>query len=218
VIPEKLSVVTPPLLAATDALFQSAVDQTGSDIVIGVVRIAADAAGEPVRLNEGRWYAPHAAVATYEKHHMLPAFESNMVVGTTLTHAPHAGGVWGLAICKDMDFPLLARQNAAAGVGLLLAPAWDFVDDAWLHDRMAILRGVESGFSIARAAKQGVLTLSDNRGRVLAETSSASAPFASLVAAIPVQRDVTWYARFGDWFAWLNLGLLALLLVLALRR
>jgi apolipoprotein N-acyltransferase len=218
VIPEKLGVVIAPQLAATDALFQSVADQTGSEIVIGVVRIAANAAGERVRLNEARWYAPHATVATYEKHHMLPAFESSMVVGTTLTHAPHANDVWGLAICKDMDFPLLARQNAAAGVGLLLVPAWDFVDDAWLHDRMAILRGVESGFSIARAAKQGLLTLSDNRGRVLAEESSASAPFASLVAAIPVQRDVTWYARFGDWFAWLNLGLLALLLVFAFRR
>lgn len=39
---------------------------------------------------------------------------------------------------------------------------------------MAILRGVESGFSIARAAKQGRLTVSDSRGRVFAWQSSAA--------------------------------------------
>ena len=34
---------------------------------------------------------------------------------------------------------------------------------------MAILRGVESGFSIARSAKLGILTATDDRGRVLAQ-------------------------------------------------
>ena len=51
---------------------------------------------------------------------------------------------------------------------LLLVPAWDFDVDGWLHGRMAILRGVESGFSIVRAPKQGILTVTDDRGRVLA--------------------------------------------------
>ena len=107
-----------------------------------------------------------------------------------------------------MDFPTLSRQYANDGIGLLLVPAWDFGDDAWLHNRMAVMRGVESGFSIARAAKEGVLTVSDDRGRLLAERSSASAPFATLVANVPVRHDATLYARFGDWFAWLNMALL----------
>jgi apolipoprotein N-acyltransferase len=70
------------------------------------------------------------------------------------------------------------------------------------------MRGVESGFSIARAAKEGLLTVSDDRGRVLAERTSASAPFATLVASAPVRHNPTLYAQFGDWFAWLNIGLL----------
>jgi apolipoprotein N-acyltransferase len=112
-----------------------------------------------------------------------------------------------------MDFPLLGRQYARDGASLLLVPAWDFGDDGWLHGRMAVMRGVESGFSIARAPKEGLLTLSDDRGRILAEQSSGAAPFASVLAAIPIRSGVTLYARFGDWFAWLNIGILVVLLV-----
>ena len=54
-----------------------------------------------------------------------------------------------------MDFPRLSREYGKDGAAVLLVLAWDFSDDGWLHGRMAILRGVESGFSIARAPKQG---------------------------------------------------------------
>ena len=74
---------------------------------------------------------------------------------------------------------------------------------------MAVMRGVESGFTIARAAKEGLLTVSDDRGRVLAQQTSKAAPFASLLASAPVRHDDTPYARFGDWFAWLALAMLA---------
>jgi apolipoprotein N-acyltransferase len=56
-----------------------------------------------------------------------------------------------MTICKDMDFPGLSREYGQDDTALLLVPAWDFELDGWLHGRMAILRGVESGFSIARA-------------------------------------------------------------------
>jgi apolipoprotein N-acyltransferase len=116
-----------------------------------------------------------------------------------------------------MDFPGLSRQYGGDGAGLLLVPAWDFVADGWLHGRMAVLRGVESGFGIARAAKQGILTISDNRGRVIADRITGSGPFESLVASVAVENDRTFYDRTGDWFAWLDLALASVLLVLPLR-
>jgi apolipoprotein N-acyltransferase len=121
-----------------------------------------------------------------------------------------------------MDFPLLSRQYARDGAGLMLVPAWDFVEDGWLHGRMAILRGVEDGFSIARDAKQGRLTLTDDRGRVLAEklssdTTPDNAPFATLVGSIAVRNEPTFYSRAGDWFAWADI-LLALLLFIPVPR
>ena len=107
----------------------------------------------------------------------------------------------------------MSRQYGAKGVSLLLVPAWDFTLDAWLHDRMAVMRGVESGFTIVRAAKQGLLTVSDDRGRILAQRDAATVRFASLLATAPVHHDDTLYDRWGDWFAWLNVaGLIALVL------
>ena len=70
-------------------------------------------------------------------------------------------GKWGMEICNDIDFPLLSRQYANDGAGLTLVPAWDFVTDGWLHGRMAILRCVESGFSIASVPVRNERTLYD---------------------------------------------------------
>jgi apolipoprotein N-acyltransferase len=112
-----------------------------------------------------------------------------------------------------MDFTRLSREYSAKGVGLLLVPAWDFTVDAWLHGRMAVMRGVEGGFTIARSAKQGLLTVSDDRGRILAQQDAATVHFASLLATAPVRHGDTLYARWGDWFAWLNIaGLIVILL------
>jgi apolipoprotein N-acyltransferase len=147
--------------------------------------------------------------ATYIKHHLLPGMNS-FVPGdgyTMLDGQPRIG----LAICKDMDFHDIGWAYAARDAQLLLVPASDFIVDGWLHSRMAIMRGVESGFAIARAARNGRLTLSDDRGRVVAEASSERHD-AELVGNLPLRHTHTLYARWGDWFAWLDLaGLLALL-------
>jgi apolipoprotein N-acyltransferase len=94
-----------------------------------------------------------------------------------------------------------------------VVPAWDFDVDGWLHGRMAVLRGVEGGFAIARSAKQGRLTLSDNRGRIVAEQASDATPFSTIVAGARVAHEDTIYARFGDWFAWFNVAILIGVLV-----
>ena len=207
VIPEKVAVVRDSDLPQIDPLLQSTADRSGAVIIVGVVHIASDA-----KWNEARIYRPSRPIQVYEKHHMLPPWESPLKPGTARTGWKEPSGVWGVTICKDMDFPQMGRDYGEDGAGLLLVPAWDFVGDGWLHGRMAILRGVESGFSIARAPKQGILAATDDRGRVLAEQVTGSGPFVSLLAVVPVHHDQTIYARFGDWFAWLNVGLCVFLI------
>jgi apolipoprotein N-acyltransferase len=208
VLPEKLGVVVDPSTRDTDAIFQPLADKTGATIIVGVVYVSSSA-----KYNQARIYVPGTAVQSYDKHHMLPPFESNLKPGTTLTLLPKPSQTWGVAICKDMDFTPLSRRNGNAGVGLLLVPAWDFNIDRWWHGHIAVMRGVEDGFSIARAAKNGYLTVSDYRGRILAETRSDSAPFASLIAEVPAEHHRTLYLLMGDWFAWLACGILALTLI-----
>jgi apolipoprotein N-acyltransferase len=85
------------------------------------------------------------------------------------------------------------------------------------HGHISIMRGVEDGFSIARAAKLGFLTVSDDRGRILAETRSNTAPFATLIADVPTTHDTTLYLLLGDWFAWVMLAILAFTLAQVIR-
>jgi apolipoprotein N-acyltransferase len=63
-------------------------------------------------------------------------------------------------------------------VRLVLVPGWDSGRDAWEHSRVAVLRGVEGGYSIVRAARDGFLTISDSYGRVLEQQRSSERPYA----------------------------------------
>ena len=222
VLPEKLGVAVEPDTKALDAELQSLAEQTHVRLVAGLIRIVPPSATNPVKLryNEARVYTPGLPVASYDKEHMLPPFESNLTPGTDMTLVPGADGkgTGGVAICKDMDFTPLGRRNGQAGVGLMLVPGWDFFADWIAHGHMAIMRGVESGFGVVRAAKGGSLYVSDNRGRVLAEVKSDSAPFATLLAEVPVTHDSTLFLLLGDWFAWVAVAMLAFTLVVFVRR
>lgn len=208
VLPEKIAVVSDPATRQVDALYEAASARAKASILVGL-----DRGTLTKRFNEARLYSAEGALlATYDKHHMVPRFEDVDQPGSEITALDQPSGVWGIQICKDLDFPRLSRDYGAKGVGLLLVPAWDFTLDGWLHGRMAVLRGVENGFTIARAAKQGLLTVSDDRGRILAQQDAASVRFASLLASAPVRHDNTLYTRWGDWFAWLNIATLVVLL------
>jgi len=213
ILPEKLGVVIDAQQDTADGIFQPFVNRTHSVIVVGMVTVAANN-----KYNEARVYRPALPVLRYEKEHMLPPFESQLTPGSSLTHFEMPSGIWGVAICKDMDFTDPARSYGNAGVGLLLVPAWDFNLDWFLHGHMAIMRGVESGYSIARAAKGGSVYVSDNRGRVLAEAMSNAAPFSSLIVDVPVSNEVTLYRRWGDWFVWLMAVCLLVVLVSLVRK
>ena len=151
---------------------------------------------------------------TYAKHHLIPGFESQYQAGTG--YALLSGTRIGLAICKDMDFHDIGRAYAARGANLLLVPAWDFGADGWMHARIAIMRGVESGLAVARVARRGNMTLSDDRGRVLAEATDEYGD-AQLVGTVPLHQSRTLYALWGDWFAWFIMVLLVFIL-LRMRR
>jgi apolipoprotein N-acyltransferase len=183
---------------------------TGVTVVVGADRLALGReTNAAIALSAG-------PAAAYAKQHLLPPFESRYQPGNELVLRDSPSGRLGLAICKDMDFPDLGRRYAQAGASILLVPAWDFGADGWLHSRMAVLRGVEGGFAVARAARGGRLTLSDDRGRILAEADSAAAEVASVLAPVRPGGGGTLHARLGDAFAWLCCGVLAGLLVLAL--
>ena len=106
-----------------------------------------------------------------------------------------------------MDFPAWLRLYGQSNTRLLFAPALDFDVDARLHSRTAIVRSVENGFALARAANRGYLTLSDAYGRIIVERDANSAPIVTVIGDLPAGPGTTLYARWGDWFAWVCLAL-----------
>ena len=144
----------------------------------------------------------------YRKHHLVPGVEDHYAAGTDLAFVPGFDHRIGIAICADLGHPGFGRAYGRAGAGLLVAPALDFTVDAWSQSRVQLLRGVESGFSVARAARLGYLTLSEPTGRVVAqEPTGTTTPFVSVSGTLAMPAGTTLYARWGDWFAWVCLAL-----------
>jgi apolipoprotein N-acyltransferase len=201
-IPEKIVRVSAEGSGVVRSVFSAAAAKERVEMLAGL-----DEVSEGHRRNDALLFGPDGCLeANYEKHHFIPVIEDGYALGTEYQVLNRPSGLWGIAICKDMDFPPLSREYGKRGIGLLLVPAWDFRYDDWLHQRMAILRGVESGFTIARNAKQGRLSITDNRGRMLAEALESRTGFAMVDALAPVAHENTVYARLGDWFAWLCLA------------
>ena len=121
-----------------------------------------------------------------------------------------------MEICKDMDFPETIRQDARTGLTLVAVPAWDFGTDAWLHARIAIMRGVENGFAVVRAANNGLLTASDAQGRLIARKTVDATHQAWILADLPLGPGPTLYTRIGDVFPWTILALTFVLAAAAL--
>ncbi len=124
----------------------------------------------------------------------------------------------GVAICKDMDYPGFIRKYDKNNILVMYVPAWDFIKDGWLHSRMAILRGVENGYAIVRTARQGELTVSDHRGKILYEASSINNKGVLLTGKFPLVTTKTIYSQLGDWFGYLIAIAATIFILLRLKR
>jgi apolipoprotein N-acyltransferase len=211
VLPEMTVQVSGALSDQVNDLFEQTARDADAQILLGVLHGTSTGS-----FNEARLYSQSGTLeAVYRKHHLVPVAEAGTTPGKGISVLYQPSGRLGLAICRDMDYPYPARRYGKDDVGLLLIPAWDFnVDRVW-HGHMALMRAVEYGFSIVRSAKQGLLTVSDDRGRVLAEAGTTrTEPFTTLLAVVPVEHSATLYQTLGDWFAWLNLALFCSLITL----
>ena len=185
----------------------AAAKDTGAMIVVGT------AVSKPV-LNWAFAFSPSGKVTSYNKRHPLQPMETE-VPGT----APGIlGGGRAMAICKDMDFPASVRADAQSGIQIMVVPASDFSRDEWIHARMAVMRGVENGFAVLRPAFNGLETVSDAKGRVLASSNTSRWGMVALIANVPLGPGSTLYARMGDVFSWVCIAVSLLLGVAILRK
>ncbi|GAB2530622.1 nitrilase-related carbon-nitrogen hydrolase [Spirosoma aerophilum] len=144
-------------------------------------------------------------VANYTKNHLVGGFERQFTPGNQVGLFSITGQQAGVAICKDLDFAGTIRRYGNQRIMGLFVPANDFVVDAWLHSRMALVRGVENGFALVRTARQGRLLVSDGLGQVLSEATTSGGNKAILMGTLPASPLGSFYARTGNWFGLVNL-------------
>ena len=201
--------------ARSDVLapLMAAARDTHSVIVVGAL------SRDPAR-NMALAFYPSGRVNEYDKRHLLSPFEDRFTPG----QAPGLlGNGLAVAICKDLDFPRTLRADVRAaryqnGIRIMAVPASDFMKDDWIHARMAIMRGVENGFAMVRSAFNGLETVSDAQGRLIASARIDRPGMIVISAAVSPGNGPTLYTRIGDAFSWLCVALSLGLGVGATRR
>jgi apolipoprotein N-acyltransferase len=209
VLPEKDLVATDAELAGITDRFRRAAGDNRIAVVLGVEQHSPGA----IRNTALVFPADGGAPVEYHKRFPVVGVEREITPGDRPAFVPGTDDQVGVAICADLGHPELGLDYAGRA-RLLLAPADDWVVDGWLQGRVQSLRGVEGGYPVARAAREGFLTVLDQRGRVLAQVrDDGPDPVTTATAEVTLAADPTPYSRAGDWFGWLTVGLAALAVI-----
>jgi len=200
VLPERAINIT----KITDSTIMSILSNTAKENHVAIVSGYTNFKNDPERNSALVINADGKLVTDYNKVHLVTGLESMFTPGKEIGSFNFNETQAGVAICKDLDFPDYIKSYGTDNKGCLFIPAWDFVVDDWLHAHMAILRGVENGFSEVRAARQGRLTISDYYGKVNFEASSAQGNAVTLTGEVSLEHKETFYDKSGDWFAIIN--------------
>jgi len=188
--------------------------ESGASILFNDV----DEESEDVYFNAARLVTPSGlAPATYRKVHLVPFGEYvplprlfffmksvSRAVGS-FSSAPSPVVVrsgrlaLGPAVCYEMTYPSLAREEVRRGATLLVSIS----NDAWYgkagaqeqHFAAMPLRAIENGRAFARAAITGVSGIVDARGRLLARTP-ADVPGLAEAGVVPSSGLTVW-TRWG---------------------
>lgn len=202
VLPEKIAFITPEKAPQWQQHFSALALQNHVwlEVSVGIYD------GKSPR-NWAWLFTPEGALAaSYQKHHMAPPERHERYSsGTDYSVVTIDGYAYGLAICKDMHFASFGRAYGERHAAVMLVPAWDFdYLDGWLASRITTMRGIENGYTIVRASREGLLTVSDAYGRILAERKSSEMPGSSMLTRVVIGDPVpTLYRRIGNLLGWL---------------
>lgn len=142
-------------------------------------------------------YVPLAGVLTRLGLSALAAGDSSFASGTrAMTIATGALPPFRPLICYEAIFPQVTRGSGAKWIV-------NVTNDAWFgntpgprqHLRHTVLRAIESGLPVARAANTGISAMIDSVGHIMARLPLGTV--GTLTEPLPAARP-TLYARVGD--------------------
>lgn len=134
-------------------------------------------------------------------------------------HFPN-GNAFSIFICYEAIYAGEIRQFANNGAQLLI----NISNDGWFgkseaaeqHLRMARVRAVENRRWLIRDTNSGITAAIDPYGNVTRVMQRDTRAAADL--PYDFRTDKTIYTRFGDWFAWMCVGVSAILVMLTFRK
>lgn len=199
---------------------------SGSNVLVGSIEFAGDAANHTLNT---AWLIGYQGdyKDRYDKQRLVPGgeylpFENVLrpfsIFDRVMNYKPGAGtGVvncefkdepkqvkLGVLICFESMLPSLAAQRVEGGAEALAIST----NDGWFgessaithHFEMAIFRAVETARPAIQSGNTGLSGVIDAYGRVLSETRPNEKTFA--VGALVPGKEITFYVRWGDYFAW----------------
>ena len=212
---------------------------SGQGVLVGVEDWKRDAAGKWIATNSAVLLDPSGQrIFTYDKIHLVPFGEyvplrrwlafagkltadiSDFTPGTVYAVGHVPAGTFGSFICYEGVLPGAVRRFTAGGAELLI----NMSNDGWFgrsaapaqHLMMARVRAVENRRWLLRDTNNGFTVAVDPYGRFAAQLPTDIR--GELDAPYNFRSDLTLYARFGDWFAWLCVLASISLLVIAIAQ
>jgi apolipoprotein N-acyltransferase len=226
----------------TDGNFRMRADRiargSGHGFLAGVVALRPAGNGRTAVTNSAALFGPTGSVDfVYDKIHLVPfseyvpwrdwfffAKDLTAIVGDFQHGKEYKvgkidGGAFSVYICYEAVFPNEVRRFTLAGAQLFI----NISDDGWFgsssapsqHLAMARVRAVENRRWLVRDTNNGITVSVDPYGRIVARLPSSIRE--ELDAPYAFRSDLTVYAQWGDWLAWLCV-LGALVLVLDVAR
>lgn len=210
---------------------------TKTPLFFGAPAYAMTLGGGHVLFNRAYFITPSGTEGFYDKEHLVP-FGEYVPLGRYLTFVhklvegvgdfqpgtealPLRDGRLALGglICYEAIFPELAQKRVDAGANLLV----NITNDAWFGDSaaprqhldLALLRAVEQGRALIRAANTGISAVIDPRGHIVAQGGIFTA-LTLPCPEVPIVSETTWFHRHYALVNWIILGLFPLLCVLCI--
>jgi apolipoprotein N-acyltransferase len=213
--------------------------QSNEPVIVNDVTIANTTEdGHRNLYNSASFYLPDGTYAGhYDKMHLVPFGEYTpykplfffvghllddlvFIPGTERTLFKVGDKSYGVFICYESIFGDDMRMFARNGAQVLI----NISDDGWYGDTsapwehldMVRMRAIENRRWIVRSTNTGITAAIDPYGRVT-ETIPRHLR-TSVQVAFGYRSDLTFYSRYGDWFAWLCALVTSALLILGFRR
>ena len=180
--------------------------------------VMVDANGDEVVQYDKIYLVPFGEAAPGPLENVMPVLVGSFSYGKEYDLFPVGDAKAGVMLCFESAFGDLSRQFVLRGADLLI----EMTNDGYLgptpvlrqHLANSVFRAVETDRPVLRTTNVGITGYINERGDVL-DPSASYREETRIWTASRSDGGLTFYVRYGDWFAWLCTAVTIILLAFA---